>query len=125
MSDNKGGTWFTKGRYYMSDLRIQALTRSLLIATERIDTLDAKLKFDLGVAGIVFLNGTVTPCEVNNVDGDADCVVEMDIGTLEEIMAGRTDSQTAFTQGKMCLVGDMSVAIKLVALVNGAVVQVD
>lgn len=109
----------------MSDQRIQALTQSFSMAAGRIDALGARLKFDLGSAGKVFLNGTVTPCEVNNANEEADCIVEMDLKTLEEIMAGRMDSQTAFTQGKMCLVGDMSVAVKLVALMNSAVVQVD
>lgn len=102
----------------MSSDRLEAITRSFSSAITRIDALDGSLKFDMGDDGIVFLNGTVTPCLVSNEGGDADCVVEIGIETLEDMMAGRVDSRTAFVQGKMCLVGDMHLAIKLASLLN-------
>ena len=104
----------------MSGDKLQTVTQSFVDAVNRIDALGGRLKFDMGDDGIVFLNGTVTPCDVSNDDGEADCVVEISIDALEEMMAGRIDSRTAFVQGKMCLVGDMHLAIKLASLLNSA-----
>lgn len=102
----------------MSASKLESITRSFADAVMRIDTLEGSLKFDMGDDGIVFLNGTVTPCQISNEDGDADCVVEIGVDTLEDMMAGRIDSRTAFVQGKMCLIGDMHLAVKLASLLN-------
>ena len=105
----------------MSAERLSAITGAFEQAAGQIKALEARLKFDLGKVGKIFLDGTVSPCKVSNADEAADCVVEIDLETLESIMAGQIDSRAAFTQGKMCLIGDMSVAVKLVALMNTAV----
>lgn len=97
---------------------LQSITQSFADAVNRIETLGGRLKFDMGDDGIVFLNGTVAPCVVSNDDGEADCVVEIGGDTLADMMAGRMDSRTAFVQGKLCLIGDMSLALKLASLLN-------
>ncbi len=107
----------------MSAGKLESITRAFADAVTRIDTLEGSLKFDMGDDGIVFLNGTVTPCLVSNEDADADCVVEIGVDTLEDMMAGRIDSRTAFVQGKMCLIGDMHLAVKLASLMNSATAQ--
>ena len=102
----------------MSDDKLQTITTSFIETVNRIETLGGRLKFDMGEDGIVFLNGTVTPCAVSNEDDEADCVVEIDSETLADMMAGRMDSRTAFVQGKLCLIGDMGLALKLASLLN-------
>lgn len=102
----------------MSGDKLQTITASFVEAVNRIDTLGGRLKFDMGDDGIVFLNGTVAPCAVSNGDDAADCIVEIDVDTLADMMAGRIDSRTAFVQGKLCLIGDMSLALKLASLLN-------
>jgi len=102
----------------VSGEKLQTITASFVEAVNRIDALGGRRKFDMGDDGIVFLNGTVTPCAVSNGDSEADCVVEIDIDTLADMLAGRIDSRTAFVQGKLCLIGDMSLALKLASLLN-------
>jgi putative sterol carrier protein len=103
--------------------RLQAITASFADNALHFDALEARLKFDLGVDGTVFLNGNVKPCAVTNENDEADCVVEIDLETLEAILSGNTDSRSAFNQGKICLIGDMTIAFKLVTLMNTLVVD--
>ena len=99
---------------------LQSLTQSFEEAVKHIDVLGGRLKFDLGADGIIFLDGAREPAKVSNGDEEADCVVEIGFETLTAMMAGRTDSRTAFQQGKMCLVGDMRLAFRLAGLLSSA-----
>ncbi|MTH98846.1 SCP2 sterol-binding domain-containing protein [Roseibium sp. RKSG952] len=75
--------------------------------------IDESVKFDLGDAGKIFIQGST----VSNEDADADCTVTMSAEDFSEMMAGDLNPTAAFMGGKMKVDGDMSVAMKLSTIV--------
>ena len=80
-------------------------------------SLGAKLKFDYGAAGIVFIDGTKAPNQVHNRDEAADCTVTIAPVVHQKMLLRELDQRTAFTQGKMKISGDIAVAVRLGPLV--------
>jgi putative sterol carrier protein len=96
---------------------------SLESATETIKSrvgddagLGATLKFDMGDAGVIFIDGKSTPNTVSNDNNDADCTVGLALDDLESMLAGDLAPTTAFMSGKLKVEGDMGVAMKLQSL---------
>ena len=76
--------------------------------------LGGTLKFDLGDAGTLFIDGdgganTVTA----HKDGPASCTITMTADDFKDLMQGRLQPTSAFMQGKMRVDGDMLLAMKL------------
>jgi len=71
------------------------------------------IKFDMGEAGVIRVNGASSPATVDNEDGDADCTIKVSEDDFREIMEGNQDAQAAFMMGKLKVEGDMSVAMQL------------
>lgn len=96
---------------------------SLETATETIKErvgddagLGATLKFDMGDAGVIFIDGRATPNTVSNENIDADCTVGVSMEDLEAMLAQDLAPTTAFMSGKLKVDGDMGVAMKLQTL---------
>jgi putative sterol carrier protein len=96
---------------------------SLETATETIKSrvgddagLGATLKFDMGDAGVIFIDGKASPNTVSNDNTDADCTVGLSMDDLEAMLAGDLAPTTAFMSGKLKVEGDMGVAMKLQSL---------
>ena len=51
-----------------------------------------------------------------NEDGDADATVKVDWDDFQKLLAGNLDPTMAFMQGKLKVMGDMSVAMQLQSL---------
>ena len=75
--------------------------------------LGAKLKFDFGDDGIVFVDASQVPNTVGNDDGEADCTITMSMDDFVAMSGGDLDATTAFMMGKLKVAGDMSIAMKL------------
>lgn len=75
--------------------------------------LDATVKFDLGDAGVIFVDGKSTPNAVSNEDKDADCTITMTLENFLKLIAGDLDPTTAYMFGKLKIAGSMGVAMKL------------
>ena len=75
--------------------------------------LGASLKFDLGDAGVIFIDGNSTPNTVSNDNKDAQCTVGVSQDDLTAMLKGDLDPMAAFSLGKLKLDGDMGVAMKL------------
>jgi putative sterol carrier protein len=75
--------------------------------------LGASLKFDCGTDGLIVIDGAASPNTVDNNDRDADCVIELGIDTLGELISGELNAMNAFMTGRMKIRGDMGVALKL------------
>mgnify|MGYP001412643571 FL=1 len=54
---------------------LQACTDTLRTRVGESSGLNATLKFDCGVDGVVFLDGAAMPNTVDNNDRDADCTI--------------------------------------------------
>ena len=78
--------------------------------------LGATLKFNLGDAGVVFIDGKSTPNTVSNDNKDADCTVGVTLEDFKAMLAGDLAPTTAFMSGKLKVEGDMGVAMKLQSL---------
>ncbi len=71
------------------------------------------LKFDLGDAGVIRIDGTQSPPVVDNSDGDADCTIKVSEEDFRDIMEGRQNAQMAFMMGKLKVEGNMGLAMQL------------
>lgn len=67
------------------------------------------LKFDLGEAGVIRVDGGT----VDNEDIDADCTIRLSEEDFRGIMDGSQDPQAAFMMGKLKVEGDLGVAMQL------------
>ena len=75
-----------------------------------------KVKFDFGDIGQLFIDGAAGL--VSNDDVDADATVKVSWDDFEKLSAGQLDPTMAFMQGKLKVLGDMSVAMQLQGLMN-------
>ena len=79
--------------------------------------LGGTLKFDLGSAGTLFIDGSGSGNAVSTNDGPANCTISMSAEDFSDLIGGRLQPTSAFMQGKMKVDGDMGIAMKLGQLV--------
>lgn len=75
-----------------------------------------KVKFDFGDVGKLFIDGAAG--NVDNSDSEADATIKVDWDDFTKLSAGELDPTMAFMQGKLKVVGDMSVAMQLQGLMS-------
>ncbi len=76
----------------------------------------AKVKFDLGSDGVIFVDAASSPNTVSNEDGDADCTIVISMKNLGKLLAGDLNPATAFMMRKIKVEGDMGIAMRLSSL---------
>lgn len=76
-------------------------------------SLGAVLKFVHPGAGVVVIDGRKKPNEVHRRDVEADCTVHIDPLVNLSILQRHTDQNTVFRQGKIRIVGDVTVVVRL------------
>ncbi len=80
--------------------------------------LGGTIKFDLGDAGNLFIDGAGADNTVTvNKDDPARCTISMSAEDFGDLIGGRLQPTAAFMQGKMRVDGDMGLAMKLGQLV--------
>jgi putative sterol carrier protein len=76
--------------------------------------LGGTLKFDLGDAGCLFIDGSGSDNTVAlNKNDPASCTITMTADDFRELIHGRLQPTSAFMQGRMRVDGDMMLAMKL------------
>lgn len=93
---------------------------TLQICTEKIrhklgqdSSLHARLKFDCGDDGVIFVDAVASPHVVDNQNRDADCTVSLSLADLVALLAGELNPVNGFMSGKLKIAGDMSIAMRL------------
>jgi putative sterol carrier protein len=75
--------------------------------------LTARVKFDFGDDGIVFVDTTVSPYVMSNADEESDVTLICSLDTFEGILSGSKDPNIAFMMGQLKVKGSMGLALKL------------
>lgn len=78
--------------------------------------LGAKVKFDFGADGVIFVDATQTPNLVSNEDAEADCTIRISLDNFVEMGEGELSPTMAFMMGKLKVDGDLGLAMKLQGL---------
>lgn len=80
---------------------------------------NARVKFDFGDEGVVFVDATQSPPVLSHEDAEADTTLACSIETFGKILEGEQDPNIAFMMGKLKVRGSMGIALKLNAILEG------
>ncbi|MCB9982809.1 MAG: SCP2 sterol-binding domain-containing protein [Rhodospirillales bacterium] len=94
-------------------MSLEAITSKIQQKMAMAGGLSAKVKFDFGDEGCVFVDTTQTPPLISNEDHDADTTLKCSLNTFEGILNGTQDPNIAFMMGKLKIQGSMGLAMKL------------
>ena len=92
---------------------LEDVTEKITRKLERASAINARVKFDFGDDGKIFVDATQSPPVVSNEDEEADTTLICSIETFEKIMTGKQDPNVAFLMGKLKVQGSMGLALKL------------
>ena len=96
-----------------SAMTLEEITTQMQARVAEKGGIDSKtVKFDFSGDGVLTIDGTKSPAEVNNENADADCTVIVDKDVFESIAAGEENAQMAF-MCKLKVEGDMGIAMQL------------
>lgn len=98
---------------YNDEMSIEHLLNIVRDKLSSAPSIGAKIKFDLGDDGIIFIDGTQTPPALGQEDADCDTTFECSAETFEKILNGQQDPTMAFMMGKLKIKGSMGYALKL------------
>ena len=99
-------------------MSLQSITTQMRDKLGAGGALGRSVKFDFGPDGLVRVDDRASPPVVDNQDLPADCTVRVSLADFTDIAAGKANAQMAFMTGKLKVDGDMSVALKLGALLG-------
>ncbi len=102
------------------DSLVNALTEKMNAAPD----LKARVKFDLGADGVIFIDTTQTPPVIKDQDEDgekdeADTTLTCTATTLAQIIAGTQNPNLAYMIGKLKIKGSLKLAMKLSEILEG------
>lgn len=79
---------------------------------------NARVKFDFGADGIIFIDATQSPPVISHDDADSDTTLSCSLETFAALLDGKQDPNIAFMMGKLKVKGSMGLAMKLSALLE-------
>lgn len=96
---------------------IEKITQGLSEKAAAAPAIDRSVKFDFGSDGVIYVDGYNNNA-VSNENLDADCTVQVSISDFIDMVKGDLNPMNAFMGGKLKVLGDMSVAMKLQSLLG-------
>lgn len=99
-------------------MSLEEVTQSIKGKMAMAAGVDAKVKFDFGDDGVIFVDATQNPPVVSHDDEDADCTLKCSLDTFKGFMAGTQDPTMAFMMGKLKVDGSMGLAMKLNSIIE-------
>lgn len=97
------------------DAATSAIRQKLALSPQ----VNARVKFDLGDDGIIFVDATQSPAVITHDDAEADLVLSCSLDTFNGLLNGTQDPNIAFMMGKLKIKGSMGLAMKLNAILEG------
>ncbi len=85
---------------------------------DKMASLNAKVAYDFGDDGLVFIDATTSPPTISREDEGADCTLKISLENFIKLTNGDLDPIMAFTMGKLKVEGSMGIAMKLSAILN-------
>lgn len=80
--------------------------------------LNARVMFDFGDDGRIFVDSTQSPPVINHDENEADCTLSCTLDTFAGFLNGSADPNIAFMMGRLKVRGSMGLALKLNALLE-------
>lgn len=102
-------------------MSLEALTEKLKSQAAVNPPLGYRVEFNLGDAGAILWDGTVTPAEIGPLgDGgsEVDTVLTLSLENFDQLLAGTLDPTLAYMTGKLKISGSTGVAMKLAAMLG-------
>lgn len=99
-------------------MSLEDVTKSIKEKMALAAGLNARVKFDFGDDGLIFVDATQTPPVVSHDNEDADCTLKCSLDTFKGFMAGTQDPTMAFMMGKLKVNGSMGLAMKLNSIIE-------
>lgn len=94
-------------------MTLQELTTRVRTAVGEESGLKAKVKFNFGADGFMFIDGVAKPNQVSNENAESDITVTVSMEIFQKIIDKKLSPQVALMTGRMRLKGDMRIALRL------------
>ncbi len=95
----------------MADL--DSLTQRVRTAVGEESGLGARIKFNFGNDGFLYIDGKAQPNRVSNTDAPSDIALTVSMENFERIIDKKLNPKFALMTGKMRLKGDIRIATRL------------
>ncbi|PJB72422.1 MAG: SCP-2 sterol transfer family protein [Alphaproteobacteria bacterium CG_4_9_14_3_um_filter_47_13] len=99
-------------------MSLEEITEQIEKKMTQATGLQARVKFDFGDDGIIFINSTQTPPAISHENQEADVTLSCAMSVFQGFMNGSQDPNIAFMMGKLKIRGSMGLAMKLNAILE-------
>ncbi len=100
-------------------MTIENITETIKGRLAQAADLKARVKFDFGAQGRIFVDLTCTPPVIDHEDREADVTLSCTLETFAGFLDGTKDPTFAFMTGALKIHGAMGLALKLNGLLEG------
>jgi putative sterol carrier protein len=99
-------------------MSLETITENIKAKMAMASGLDAKVKFDFGDEGLIYVDATQNPPELSHEDLEADCTLKCSMETFQGFIDGTADPTMSFMMGKLKVDGSMGLAMKLNSIIE-------
>lgn len=99
-------------------MSLENLTEKITQKLASAAGMNARVKFDFGDDGKIFVDATQSPPVVSHDDAESDVTLVCTMDTFAGILSGTQDPNIAFLMGKLKIQGNMGLALKLNAFLE-------